>query len=126
MKPPVPTGIHHITLRVNDIKRADAFYSTVLGFTLERKMGQSMSVFRVGGDSLVLVEAETAYDNTARDYRVDHFGFQVANAAAVDQWAEYFKEQDVAIVTGPANRKVGRFLFITDPDGNLIEFYSEA
>lgn len=126
MKPPVPTGIHHITLRVNDIKRADAFYSTVLGFTLERKMGQSMSVFRVGGDSLVLVEAETAYDNTARDYRVDHFGFQVPNAAAVDQWAEYFKEQDVAIVTGPANRKVGRFMFITDPDGNLIEFYSEA
>ncbi len=125
MKPPVPTGIHHITLRVNDIKRADAFYSNVLGFTLERKMGQSMSVFRVGGDSLVLVEAETAYDNTARDYRVDHFGFHVADAAVVDQWAAYFKEQDVAIVTGPANRKVGRFLFITDPDGNLIEFYSE-
>jgi lactoylglutathione lyase len=50
----------------------------------------------------------------------------VPNAAAIDQWAEYFKDVDVAIVTGPANRKVGRFLFITDPDGNLIEFYSEA
>lgn len=110
---------------MNDIKRADAFYTGILGFTLERKMGQSMSVFRIGGDSLVLVAAETAYDNNARDYRVDHFGFNVSDAAAVDQWAEYFKKQDVAIVTGPANRKVGRFLFITDPDGNLIEFYSE-
>ncbi len=126
MKPTVPTGIHHITLRVNDIKRADAFYSNVLGFTLERKMGQSMSVFRIGTDTLVLVEAETAYDDKARDYRVDHFGFMLSSAAAVDEWAAYFKEQDVAIVTGPANRKAGRFLFITDPDGNLLEFYSES
>lgn len=125
MKPFVPTGIHHITLRVNDIERADAFYTNILGFTLERKMGQNMSVFRIGHDTLVLVEAETAYDNAARDYRMDHFGFMLPNPDKVDELAAYFNERDISIVTGPANRKNGRFLFITDPDGNLIEFYSE-
>lgn len=119
------TGITHITLRVNDIKRAEAFYSGVLGFELEKKMGQSMSVYRIGTDSLVIVEAETAYDSTSKDYRVDHFGFTVPNNETVDELAQYFRDNDVSIVTGPANRKNGRFLFITDPDGNLIEFFCE-
>lgn len=125
MKPPVPTGIHHVTLRVNDIARADAFYGETLGLRLERKMGQGMSVFRLGADTLVITESETAYDDNARDYRVDHFGFRLDTNADVDLWAAWFRERDIPIVTGPMNRKNGRFLFITDPDGNLIEFYSE-
>ncbi|HAC16928.1 MAG TPA: VOC family protein, partial [Bacteroidetes bacterium] len=56
MKPFVPTGLNHLTLRVNDIKRAEAFYTDILGFTVERKMGQSMTVYRIGSDSLVIVE----------------------------------------------------------------------
>lgn len=125
MKPFVATGLNHLTLRVNDIKRAEAFYTDTLGFTVERKMGQSMTLYRIGADSLVIVEAETAYDNTSKDYRVDHFGFTLSSPEKVDELAEYFKENDVSIITGPANRKNGRFLFITDPDGNMIEFFHE-
>lgn len=125
MKPFIATGLNHITLRVNDIKRAEAFYSDILGFTLEKKMGQSMAVYRIGTDSLVIVEAETAYDNTSKDYRVDHFGFTVSQPEQIDEIAAYMRENDVSIVTGPANRKNGRFLFITDPDGNLIEIFHE-
>lgn len=120
-----PTGLNHITLRVNDIKRAEAFYTNVMGFNLERKMGQSMSVYRIGHDSLVIVEAETAYDNSSKDYRVDHFGFTVSSPEVVDDLAGYFRDNDVTIITGPANRKNGRFLFITDPDGNMIEIFHE-
>lgn len=125
MKKFIATGINHITLRVNDIKRAEHFYGEILGFRLEKKMGQSMSVYRIGGDSLVLVEAETAYDTVSKDYRVDHFGFTVSSPEKVDELAGYFRDNDVAIVTGPANRKNGRFLFITDPDGNMIEIFHE-
>ncbi len=125
MRPFIATGLNHITLRVNDIKRAEAFYTDILGFTLEKKMGQSMAVYRIGSDSLVIVEAETAYDSSSKDYRVDHFGFTVSNSEQIDEIAAYMKENDVSIVTGPANRKNGRFLFITDPDGNLIEIFHE-
>ncbi len=125
MIPYRPTGINQITLRVNDMARAEAFYAGVLGLTLDRRMGQTMTVFRMGPDTLVLVEAETAYDNQARDYRMDHFGFSVPDAATVDAMAAYFRDQDIRLVAGPTNRKTGRFLFITDPDGNLIEIYSE-
>ena len=121
-----PTGINHITIRVNDIKRAEVFYGDLLGFELVRKMGESMAVYKVGTeDTLVLVEAETSYDPTSRDYRVDHFGFFVESPERVDELAAYFRENEVTVLSGPANRKRGRFVFISDPDGNMIEIFYE-
>ncbi|MDZ7682463.1 MAG: VOC family protein [Fodinibius sp.] len=86
-----PSGINHITIRVNDIERAEEFYGDILGFELLRKMGKSMAVYGVGEeDTLVLVEAETSYDPSSRDYRVDHFGFYLESEEKVDEMAEYF------------------------------------
>jgi catechol 2,3-dioxygenase-like lactoylglutathione lyase family enzyme len=118
-------GINHITLRVNDIRRAEEFYGDVMQFELDKKMGRSMAVYRIGKDSLVLVEAETSYDRSSKDYRVDHFGFMVESDKKVDELTEYFREKEVTILSGPANRKNGRFLFISDPDGNMIEIFCE-
>lgn len=120
-----PTGLNHITLRVNEIERAEAFYGEILGFKLEKKMGRSMAVYRIGKDSIVLVEAETSYNRDSKDYRVDHFGFTVPDPAIIDEMAAYMKEREVTIISGPANRKNGRFLFVSDPDGNLIEIFHE-
>jgi len=121
-----PSGINHITIRVNDINRAETFYGDVLGFELERKMGKSMAVYKVGEeDTIVLVEAETSYDPNSRDFRVDHFGFYLDSEEQVDELAEYFRENEVTILSGPANRKKGRFLFASDPDGNMLEFFYE-
>ncbi len=121
-----PSGINHITIRVNDIERAEEFYGDILGFELVRKMGQSMAVYRVGSeDTIVLVEAETSYDQSSRDYRVDHFGFYLDSEEEVDEMAEYFREHEVSVLSGPANRKRGRFVFVSDPDGNMLEFFYE-
>jgi len=121
-----PSGINHMTIRVNDIERAEEFYGDILGFELLRKMGKSMAVYGVGEeDTIVLVEAETSYDPSSRDYRVDHFGFYLESEEKVDEMAEYFREKEVTIMSGPANRKRGRFVFIADPDGNMLEFFHE-
>lgn len=125
MSPQEFKGLNHITLRVNHIEKAEHFYGTILGFKLEKKMGRSMAVYRIGKDSLVLVEAETEYERNSRDYRVDHFGFFVDAPELVDQWVEYLREQEVTILSGPSNRKNGRFVFISDPDGNMIEIFCE-
>lgn len=121
-----PSGINHITIRVNDIERSEEFYGEVLGFELIRKMGQSMAVYKIGEeDTLVIVEAETSYDPNSRDFRVDHFGFYLGSDEEVDEMASYLRENEVTILSGPANRKKGRFVFASDPDGNLIEFFHE-
>ena len=121
-----PKGLNHITIRVNRIDASKEFYGDILGFKVVRTMGQSMAVYDIGGgDTLVIVEAETSYDPTSRDFRVDHFGFYVENAEKIDELAKYFRDKEVTIMSGPANRKKGRFLFIADPDGNMIEFMFE-
>lgn len=121
-----PSGINHITIRVNRIDRSEEFYGSVLGFELVRKMGQSMAVYKIGDeDTLVIVEAETSYDPNSRDFRVDHFGFYLNSSEEVDEMAVYLRDKEVTILSGPANRKKGRFLFASDPDGNLIEFFHE-
>src|SRR5690554_4725323 len=121
-----PSGLNHITLRVNRINASKEFYGDILGFELLRTMGQSMAVYNVGnGDTLVIVEAETSYDSTSRDFRVDHFGFYVDTPEEIDEIANYFRDKEVVILSGPANCKKGRFLFVSDPDGNMIEFFYE-
>lgn len=85
-----------------------------------------MAVYRVGAeDTLVLVEAETSYEPSSRDYRVDHFGFFVDTPEMVDEMADYLREHEVTLLSGPANRKNGRFVFVSDPDGNMIEIFYE-
>lgn len=121
-----PSGLNHITIRVNRIDASKEFYGDILGFEIVRTMGQSMAVYDIGGgDTMVIVEAETSYDPTSRDFRVDHFGFYVDTPEKLDELATYFRKKEVTIMSGPANRKNGRFLFIADPDGNMIEFMFE-
>lgn len=122
-----PTGINHLTFRVNRIEPSKDFYGRILGFQLIREMGESMAVYKVGEeDTLVIVEAETSYDPNSRDFRVDHIGFYLNSAEEVDEMATYLRDQEVTILSGPANRKKGRFVFASDPDGNLIEFLFEG
>ena len=121
-----PSGLNHITIRVNRIDASKEFYGDILGFELIKTMGQSMAVYDVGnGDTLVIVEAETSYDPTSRDFRVDHFGFFVDTPKDVDEIATYLRDKEVTIMSGPSNRKKGRFVFVADPDGNMIEFFYE-
>lgn len=122
-----PSGLNHMTIRVNRIEDSKFFYGDILGLELVKTMGQSMAVYRIGKeDTIVIVEAETSYDPTSRDFRIDHFGFYLDDPTHIDELAKYFREQEVTVISGPANRKKERFLFISDPDGNMIEFSTHS
>ncbi|MEL0011238.1 MAG: VOC family protein [Bacteroidota bacterium] len=88
-----PKGLNHITIRVNRIQDSKYFYETLLGLELVKTMGQSMAVYDLGnGDTLVIVEAETSYDPSSRDFRVDQFGFYLDEPKEFDELAEYLRK----------------------------------
>jgi catechol-2,3-dioxygenase len=118
------TGINQITLRVNNLREAEAFYCGILGIKLDHRVGANISFLRLHSDLLVLVKAETPTSPETRDIRVDHFGFRLSSDAEVDEAALYLAEKGVHIVTQPSRRREGRAFFVMDPDGNLVEFYS--
>ncbi|ACF13376.1 Glyoxalase/bleomycin resistance protein/dioxygenase [Chloroherpeton thalassium ATCC 35110] len=120
------TGIHQITLRVNDLRVSEDFYMNILGFKLHHRLGMNMTYLQAGDDMLVIVRAETPSPNDARDIRVDHFGLKLNTDAEVDEAAEKLRECNVHLLTSPANRRDGRAFFILDPDGNMIEIYSST
>jgi len=47
------TGIDHVVLRVADIERAAAFYTGVIGCTLERRRGDLGMIHLRAGDALI-------------------------------------------------------------------------
>jgi len=118
------TGINQITLRVNDLGRAEEFYADILGFRIDHRVGVNICYLRLNSDMLVLVKSETPSVPESRDFRVDHFGFRLASDAEVDEAADYLDAKGVHLITRPAHRQEGRAFFVMDPDGNLVEFYS--
>ncbi len=103
-----PSGINHITIRVNRIDASKEFYGDILDLELVKTMGQSMAVYKIGEeDTLVIVEAETSYDPTSRDFRVDHFGFYVDDPKQIDELAKYFREKEVTIMSGTCKPEKG-------------------
>lgn len=120
------TGISQITLRVNDLRRSEEFYTKLLGFKLHHRLGINMTFLEAAGDMLVLVRAETPSPNEARDYHVDHFGLRLETDEEVDAAAAFLRENNVHLLTSPAKRRDGRAFFLLDPDGNMIEIYSST
>jgi len=120
------TGISHITLRVNDLRRSEEFYMKILGFKLHHRLGINMTYLESNGDSLVLVKAETPSPMGNGDIRYDHFGLRLPTDSDVDDAAAYLKEHRIHFITQPAKRRDGRAFFVSDPDGNLVEIYSST
>ena len=54
--------------------------------------------------------------------RLDHIGFILLDAEAVDEWYEFFKQNDVKMKTQPrVHRDGAKSFYCYDPDGNSVQ-----
>ena len=124
-EPPPVTGISELVLEVSDLDRARAFYRDVLGFeeTLYGE-GRDGRYWYLVGDSarLGLWTPQTGLAGGRGGAHV-HFAFHVADEA-LDDLLERLRHRD-AEVEGPIQLGPGRALYVTDPDGNVVEFWSQ-
>jgi catechol 2,3-dioxygenase-like lactoylglutathione lyase family enzyme len=122
--PPV-TGISELVLEVSDLEAGRRFYRDALGFeeTLYGEGREGRYWYLVGNSArLGLWTPQTGLAGGRGGAHV-HFAFQVPDAE-IDPLLARLRERGVE-VEGPVQLGPGRAVYVTDPDGNVVEFWSQ-
>jgi glyoxylase I family protein len=119
-------GLDHLVLRVADLDRAIKFYGEVLGCHVERRLDEPKLVqLRAGTSMIDLVPAGSAPQSaeSAAGRNLDHFAVRIATFD-FPALAAHLQQHGIAV--GEVRRRYGAegygsSLYITDPDGNVVE-----
>ena len=122
---PSVTGISELVLEVSDLDAARRFYRDVLGFeeTLYGEGREGRYWYLVGETARLGLWTEQVGLAGGRGGAHVHFAFQVPDPE-VDRIKQRI-EGTGADVEGPIQLGPGRAIYVTDPDGNVVEFWSQ-
>ena len=122
--PPPVSGISELVLEVSDLDAARRFYRDVLGFeeTLYGEGRESRYWYLVGETARLGLWTEQVGLAGGRGGAHVHFAFQVADRE-IDGLFERLSA--ATEVEGPIQLGPGRAIYVTDPDGNVVEFWSQ-
>ena len=124
-EPPPVKGISELVLEVADLDAARRFYGELLGFA-ETRVGERREDRRwyLIGDSarLGLWTPQTGLAGGRGGAHV-HYAFSVEDAE-IERLLARLTEAGVE-VEGPVDLGPGRALYVTDPDRNVVEFWSQ-
>jgi glyoxalase family protein len=128
---PETTGLHHVTNICTDMEETREFYEDVLGFhtvkmtenyddpgtlhyyfssTPEGEPGTVISYFEYPGNR-----------GTPGGGASHHFAMGVEDEATLREWRDHFREQGVR-VSDVKDRTYFKSIYVSDPDGLVIEF----
>lgn len=115
-------GINHVAIYVADVAQSVEFYETVIGLTLLARPAFDFpgAWFKIGdAQELHIIGIRT--EPVVSGSRSNHFALEVSD---LDEWEAHFKATNTAY-RPPKFRPDGvRQIFLQDPDGYWIEFFS--
>ena len=119
--------IHHVAVTVTDLERARRFYGDVLCLEeIERPPFDFPGAwYRLGDRQLHLLvhpATRTLRGITSIDSRDGHFAVTVRSYR---ETLAHLEAAGVALADRPHNRTPWPQIFVTDPDGNIIELNAE-
>ncbi|MFC7391621.1 VOC family protein [Scopulibacillus cellulosilyticus] len=119
-------GVHHVSLVVTELERAKHFYSNILGFNLIKRpnFDTEGAWYQIGNTQLHLIvyrKGKTFRGTTDLDRDDGHFAVQVED---IDAFIRHIKTLGVELLTVSNKEAGGERVYVSDPDGNLIEFKS--
>jgi catechol 2,3-dioxygenase-like lactoylglutathione lyase family enzyme len=123
--PPPVTGISELVLEVSDLEAARRFYRDVLGFeeTLYGEGAEGRYWYLVGGTARLGLWTQQVGLAGGRGGAHVHYAFNVADGE-IDGLKQRIEGAGAA-VEGPIQLGPGRAIYVTDPDGNVVEFWSQ-
>ena len=121
--------VGHLVLRVRDLDRSLMFYTSVLGLreVARRDFGEGPMAFLSSGNShhdVALVEAGEA--GISPGNALHHFALTVGNSVADLAAVRAALDVEVIEVHMALDHRVSQGIYISDPDGNLVELYVDA
>ena len=121
--------VGHIVLRVQDLDRAISFYRGVLGLSevARHDFGEGPMAFLSTGNShhdIALVE--TGPISAEPGLGLHHFALKVGDSIQELADVKQTLASEGVAVHMALDHRVSQGLYISDPDGNLIELYVDA
>ena len=117
--PGAAQGFAHILIKVTDVARSERFYVDLLGFTVRPAKplpdGRPFVPFHQG---IALTSG-----GPGAPVQIDHIAFKATNVRAI---AERLKRADVKFFRELHDGIYGLTIYVSDPDGNMIELYEEG
>ncbi len=128
MKQPEIASLDHLVLTVGDLEATLAFYSDILGMTVERFTatdGSKRHALKFGTQKINVHRWGAEYDPKAAHPGPGSTDMCLLSDTPLEDWEAHFATHKVEIEEGPVSRTGAtgplQSLYIRDPDGNLIE-----
>lgn len=135
-----PRRLGHVNLWVTDLARSEAFYRDKCGLAVEFREPDLKASFLGTGATphdLGMIEITKGEDRIGRDGNVQipktvgtavglgHLALEMESEAALVDACTRARAQGVAI-NRTADHQIARSAYLSDPDGNTVEFYSDT
>jgi catechol 2,3-dioxygenase len=120
--------IGHIVLKVEDVDSAVSFYCGVLGLkeVARRDFGEGPMTFLSTGNSHHDVALVTANPPNSGPGSLHHFALKVGESLQDLRHVKQALAAEGIVVHMSLDHRVSQGIYISDPDGNLIELYVDA
>jgi len=123
--PPAVAGISELVLEVSDLTGSRRFYGETLGFE-ETRYGEGRDDRRwylIGDSARLGIWTPQVGLAGGRGGEHVHFAFQI-DRGQLDPLLKRLRSQGVE-VEGPIQLGADRAIYVTDPDGNVVEFWTQ-
>ena len=125
--------IHHFAYEVSDIDAAIEFYTSKLGFTVQfpktvdSVQHEAFAILALDGGRLELLQCLDETNQAipfepvpVRPHATPHLAFEVED---FDQTLAMLQAEDIPLLLGPFETPgAARWMYVLDPDQNVIEF----
>ena len=120
------TGIYHIGIPVDDLDRAERFYTAILGMKVEARTqeeGTRLSRLKCGAAAVVLFQRPRPLSrNSLKEDGIAHQAFEVP-PETFDKAVDFLKSQGL-YHGGPVVRSSGRAVYFFDSEGNYQQLHA--
>lgn len=118
--------LQHITFGATDLVPMEKFYVDTLGFALADRV-------RDGSGRMTTCFVRSTHEHHSvgmflkAEAGLDHHSYEAGEWITIRDWADHLGALHIPIVWGPGRHGPGNnlFIFIKDPDGNMIEISAE-